>query len=110
LTVLLFLPFADVLGSLPRAILGAIVISAVIKLVRFGPLLGMLRYSRPEAFVAWTTFVSTLALSPRVDHAVLLGIGCAVFVHLWRELRVHVRTHFERWSRKVCCSSHLHLD
>ncbi len=63
--------------------------------VRVGPLLSLLRYSRPQALVAWSTFVATLALSPRVDQAVLIGIGLAVFVHLWRELRVHVRTHFE---------------
>ncbi len=95
LAVLLFLPVADILGSLPRAILGAIVISAMLKLVRFGPLLKMLRFSRPAAFVAWTTFATTLALAPRIDLAVVIGIGLAVIVHIWRELRVHVSTHFE---------------
>jgi len=36
------------------------------------------------------TFLLTLALSPRVDYAVIVGIGLAVGVHLWRELRLEL--------------------
>jgi SulP family sulfate permease len=40
------------------------------------------------------TFTLTLVLAPRVDLAVMVGVGLAVVVHIWRELRVQVRTTF----------------
>ncbi len=88
--VLAFLPFAAVLAPLPRAILAAIVISAVIKLIRFTELLALWHMSRAQAIVAWATFALTIILAPRVDLAVLLGIGIGIAVHLWRERRAQI--------------------
>jgi len=88
--VLVFLPFAGFLSSLPTAVLAAIVIGAVASLVRPLPILRLARFSRPQFGVAATTFVLTLALAPRVDRAVLIGIGLAVGAHLWRELALEV--------------------
>jgi SulP family sulfate permease len=94
LIVLAFLPVAGILASLPRAILGAIVIAAVVKLITGGHLVTLVRYSLPQAIVAWVTFASTLILAPRIERAVLLGIGLAILIHLWRELSVHVQTDY----------------
>ena len=88
--VLVFLPFAGFLSSLPTAVLGAIVIGSVAGLVRPLPILRLVRFSRPQFAVAAATFVLTLALAPRVDKAVLIGIGLAVATHLWRELSLEV--------------------
>ncbi len=74
--------------------LGAIVIAAVAPLIRLGPLLTMWRYSRPQTAVLWTTFALTLALSPRIDIAVITGVGLGVLIHLWRELSVHIDADF----------------
>ncbi len=93
LVVLAFLPFTFVLFALPKAILGAIVIAAVFNLIRLGPLVELRRYSRPQALIAWLTFALTLALAPRIDIAVLLGIGLAVAQHLRREQQLV----FEHW-------------
>jgi SulP family sulfate permease len=93
--VIVFLPFSGVMGSLPRAVLAAIVIAAVVRLIRLPQLLRIWRYSRPQALVAWTTFAATLILSPRIDLAVVLGIGLGITVHLWRELRVEVESAYE---------------
>lgn len=95
LAVIAFLPFSDVMQGLPRAILAAIVIAAVARLIRIPLLLRIWRYSRPQALVAWTTFAATLILSPRIDLAVVLGIGLGITVHLWRELRVEVESAYE---------------
>jgi SulP family sulfate permease len=46
--------------------------------------------SRPQALIGWTTFVATLALSPHIERAVLIGIALSAAVHLWRELTPHV--------------------
>lgn len=90
LAVLAFLPFAGSLATLPAAVLGAIVIGAVAGLIRPVALFRLARLSRPQFAVATATFVLTLALAPRVDQAVVIGIGLAVAVHLWRELDLEV--------------------
>lgn len=92
LAVLAFLPFASSLSSLPLAVLAAIVIGSVAGLVRPLPVLRLARFSRPQLGVALATFALTLALAPRVERAVLAGLGLAVAVHLWRELRLEVVT------------------
>ena len=83
LTVLLVLPFASILSPLPRTVLSAIIISAVISLINFRGLLSIFGTSFPQGLIAWTTFGLTLILSPRVDIAVVVGIGLSVAVHLW---------------------------
>lgn len=89
-TVLAFLPIAGVMSDLPRAVLGAIVVAAVARLINLRRLAGFWQQSRAQAMVAWFTFAATLVLSPRIDIAVVLGIGLGITVHLWRELRVPV--------------------
>ncbi|MEQ8330086.1 MAG: SulP family inorganic anion transporter [Longimicrobiales bacterium] len=84
--VLAFLPFAGFLGALPRAVLAGIVIAAVRKLLRPEKLLRLGRISWPQAAVGWTTLLLTLALAPRIEQAVLLGMVISGSVHLWREL------------------------
>ncbi len=91
LAVLAFLPFTFVIAPLPKAVLGAVVIAAVSKLLRLRELWAFKDLSRPQALLAWTTFLLTLLLAPRVDYALLAGIGLAVAVHLWREQRLVVR-------------------
>ncbi len=95
LAVLLFTPVAGVLADLPRAVLGAIVIVAVLPLVRIPEMLRLTRVTWGQSAVAWATFVATLALSPRIDLAVLVGVGLAAVVHIYRESsRFVVRTDF----------------
>jgi SulP family sulfate permease len=94
--VLAFTPIAGLLSNLPRAVLAAIVISAVITLVRIPEMIRLTRVSWGQAIVAWGTFFATLALSPRIDIAVLVGVGLAAVVHLYRESsRFVVRTEVE---------------
>ena len=88
--VMMFLPVADVLEPLPRSVLGGVVVAAVVRLVQPAQLVGMARRSRPQAIVAWGTFAATLALAPRVEQGVLVGIGLSLGLHLWRELRIDV--------------------
>jgi sulfate permease, SulP family len=93
LVVLASLPFTGVLSGLPKAVLGAIVIAAVSNLIRPRQLLELWRYSHPQATIAWLTFGLTLGLAPRIDIAVLIGIGLAVAQHLRREQQLT----FKHW-------------
>ena len=95
LGVLAFLPIAGILAPLPKAILGAIVIAAVVKLLDPRPLLASIRHSYPQTAIAWTTFALTLVLAPRIDRAVVAGVIFAVLIHLWRELPVLVKSKYE---------------
>ena len=95
LAVLAFLPAAGVMSDLPRAVLGAIVVAAVARLIDIPRLLRFWTLSRAQALVAWITFTATLVLSPRIDVAVMLGIGVGITVHLWRELRVPVGSSYD---------------
>ncbi len=101
LTLLLFLPFAGILAPLPRAILGAIVIAAVLQLIAIPRMVRLVAKSRPQAFVAWTTAIATLWLAPHVEYAVILGIGAATMVHVWRELHVDVRSSAENGTLRL---------
>ncbi len=92
--VLLFLPFTAILHDLPRAVLGAIVISTVMNLVRPRQLLRLLKYSRPQAAIGLLTFALTLALAPRIEIAVIIGVALSVAHHLRREQKVV----FDHWT------------
>jgi SulP family sulfate permease len=90
LAVFAFLPLGFLLGPLPRAALGMIIIVTVAGLIRPLPVLRLSRLSRPQFLVAATTLVLTLALAPHIEQAVLAGIGLAFAIHLWRELRLDI--------------------
>jgi SulP family sulfate permease len=93
LCVLAFLPIASVLQPLPTAVLGAVVISAVLQLIaRAKRPLYLFKVSRPQALVAAGTFVLALWLQPHLERAVLIAVGASVATHLWRELRTVVDT------------------
>ena len=87
---MLALPLTPLLEPLPGAILGAIVIVAIYKLVRVNDLVELFYQSLPQAVVGVGTLAATLAFAPRVERGVLVGIGLALAVHLYRELYVTV--------------------
>jgi SulP family sulfate permease len=88
--VLAFLPFAGALESLPVAVLGGIVVGAVASHVRLAPMLRLGRLSRSQLGVAATTFALTLALSPHIEQAIVVGGALAIAVHLRRELSLEI--------------------
>ena len=90
LAVLAFLPFASSMSPLPRAVLAAIVIGAVVGLVAVVPLARLARLSPAQFVVATATLVLTLALSPHVERALVAGVVLAVALHLRRELQLEV--------------------
>ncbi len=88
--VLLVLPFASVLSTMPSAVLSAVVITAALKLIRVDRIRAMWAWSPPQALSAAVTLVATLAFDPRVDRAILVGVAISIGIHLWRELNVYV--------------------
>lgn len=90
LAVLAVLPVAGPLESLPTAVLAGVVIATVLPLVDLSGFRDYWRYSRAQFLVALPTLVVTLATAPQVERGLLVGVGLALVVHLWRETRIHV--------------------
>lgn len=101
MAIIAFLPYANLLATLPLAVLAAIVISAVLNLVRVDALSRLVGVSRAQAGVAWCTFGLTLMLAPRIDLAILNGIGISIAVHLWRERRVSVAVSYDNGQLRL---------
>ncbi len=85
LTVGLLTPL---LRDLPRAVLAAIVIVAVAKLVDWATLRWTWRYNRADGLALLVTFLLTLGLG--VELGVAIGAGLALALHVWRSSRPHV--------------------
>lgn len=82
--VLLFLPFASVLESLPRAALAATVIVAVYKLIDLPGVWAMLRADKIDGLTAVGTAAVTLTMEPRIHYAVVLAISASAVIGLVR--------------------------
>lgn len=92
LVVLAFLPFAGLLDGLPDAVLGAIVVGAVLSLVKPKRLARLWKRSPWQAGLAWITFVATLLTPPNVQYAVLLGVAFTAALHFFRPFHLDVES------------------
>lgn len=94
LVTLAALPFAGLLEDLPQAVLGGIIVGAVLSLMDPRPVWELRHYSPQQFVIASVTFVLTLALAPQIQWAVLVGIALAIGGHLRRERHLSV----DHWS------------
>ena len=80
LALFVFLP---VLHHVPRSVLAAVVIVAVVGLIQPREFLRLWRIAKPEAAIAGVTFVLTLAYAPQLYKGVIAGVllSLAYFLH-----------------------------
>lgn len=78
--VLLALPATPVLEQLPEAVLGAIVIGAVLNLINLRGLWQLRHRSRAHVVVGLGTLAATLATAPRVERGVIVGVVLSIVV------------------------------
>lgn len=88
LLTLLF--FTGLLYHLPKPVLAAIIMVAVIGLVNFRVLRNAWRASRDDGIAAIVTFISTLAFAPSIQNGILTGILLSLALLLYRMMRPHV--------------------
>lgn len=88
--VLVALPFASVLSSLPQAILAGIIVAAVVGLVDPRPWLELRHYSRQQFGIAVVTWGLTLLFAPQIQWAVLIGVLLVIGAHLRRERKLEI--------------------
>lgn len=107
--VFALLPFASLLSTLPKAVLGAIVIVATVRLIKVVSLIKLIRVTWGQAIVAWGTFVSTLIFAPRVDLGLITGIVLATAIHLRRESKIGLESTVENKTLLIAPSGVLYF-
>lgn len=88
LLTLLF--FTCLLYHLPKPVLAAIIMVAVIGLVNFRVMRNAWRASRDDGIAAIVTFISTLAFAPSIQNGILTGILLSLALLLYRMMRPHI--------------------
>ena len=80
LLVMMFL--TDYLYHLPKAVLAAIVMSAVFGLIDYKSMVHAWNVRRTDGIVGLVTFVTTLIMAPKLADGVLVGVGCTILLFL----------------------------
>src|SRR5512139_331840 len=80
--------FTPLLFFLPKAVLGAIIIAAVLSLVDLGALQRTWAYSRADFAAMAATILLTWVEG--VEAGLVLGVGLSIFLHLYATSRPHV--------------------
>ena len=76
-----------VLYHLPRAVLSAVIVLAVISLFTPGQMLALWRHAPRDGLVATITFAATLVTAPRIHYGLLGGLAVAALMGGLRRLR-----------------------
>jgi len=88
LVVLLF--FTPLLHHLPKPVLAAIIILAVVSLMDLPALRQAWRASKDDGFAAFATFFLTLAFAPNIQIGIVAGIIVSLAAFLYRRMRPRV--------------------
>ena len=91
LTVLLtLLFFTPLLHHLPKPVLAAIIMMAVISLINFKIIKEAWVASKQDGVAAIITFVATLAFAPNIQNGILTGIILSLTLFLFRTMKPHI--------------------
>ena len=88
LLTLLF--FTSLLFHLPKPVLAAIIMMAVINLINFQSIRNAWRANRDDGIAAIVTFVATLAFAPNIQNGILTGIILSLSLLLYRMMRPRI--------------------
>jgi len=87
-TTLLFL--TPLLYHLPQATLAAVIIMAVINLIKVEPIIHAWKAQPHDGVVAVVTFVLTLYMAPHLDKGIIVGVALSIGLFLYRSMRPRV--------------------
>jgi len=88
LLALLF--FTTLLYHLPKPVLAAVIIMAVIGLINFNAIIKAWKASRDDGITAIITFVTTLAFAPNIQNGIITGIILSLALLLYRMMQPRV--------------------
>ena len=87
---LILLHFAQYLYHLPQATLAAVIISAVINLIRIKQIKYALRVHTHDGVIAILTFALTLILAPHLEQSIFIGVLLSLGLFMYRTMRPHI--------------------
>jgi SulP family sulfate permease len=82
---LLFL--TPLLYHLPQATLAAVIIMAVINLVKVAPITHAMKVQKHDGVVAIITFALTLVMAPHLEKSIIVGVLLSLGLYLYRSMR-----------------------
>lgn len=82
--------FTSLLYHLPKPVLAAIIMMAVINLINFQSIRNAWRANRDDGIAAIVTFLATLAFAPNIQNGILTGIILSLSLLLYRMMRPRV--------------------
>jgi len=82
--------FTPLLYHLPQATLAAIIIMAVIRLIRIKPIKHEWDVQPHDAIVSVVTFILTIIMAPHLDKGMLIGVMLSLGLYVWRSKRPHM--------------------
>lgn len=85
LLTLLF--FTSLLYHLPKPVLAAVIMMAVIGLINLRAFISAFRASRDDGIAAVVTFLATLAFAPNIQYGILTGIFLSLGLLLYRMMK-----------------------
>ena len=83
-TTLVFL--TPLLYHLPQATLAAVIIMAVINLIKFAPIMHAWKVEKHDAIVAVTSFILTLLFAPHLENGIVIGVILSLALFLYRTM------------------------
>ena len=88
LITLLFL--TPLLYHLPKAVLAAVIMMAVIGLINFKAIIHAYHANKHDGIAAVVTFVATLSFAPHLDKGIMIGAGLSIMFYLYRTMSPRV--------------------
>lgn len=90
IVVITLLWLTPLLYHLPQATLAAVIMMAVIGLINVRAIRHAWHAQRQDGIVAIVTFALTLAFAPHLDKGILVGVGLALILYLYRTMQPRV--------------------
>ena len=78
------------LYHLPQATLAAVIVMAVINLIKFKPIVHAWQAQPHDGVVSVVTFLLTLAMAPHLDKGIIVGVALSIGLFLYRSMRLRV--------------------
>ena len=88
LITLLFL--TPLLYHLPKAVLAAVIMMAVIGLINFKAIKHAYAANKHDGIAAVVTFIATLSFAPHLDKGIMIGAGLSIIFYLYRTMSPRV--------------------
>ncbi|WP_197703160.1 SulP family inorganic anion transporter [Sulfurifustis variabilis] len=90
IVVVTLLWLTPLLYHLPQATLAAVIMMAVVGLINVRAIRHAWQAQRQDGVVAVVTFALTLAFAPHLDKGILVGVGLALILYLYRTMQPRV--------------------